>query len=120
MTVERKKLGKEGEAYALKYLKKHGYKIIEKNYRSQYGEIDIIGKDRNILVFVEVKTRTNWDPLEAVNKHKQKQLTRVALSYLAEKGLENSECRFDVVGINTGTGKMEITLIKDAFEAEGE
>ncbi|MEK7812659.1 MAG: YraN family protein, partial [Candidatus Desantisbacteria bacterium] len=88
MTYERINLGRYGEGKAANYLIKQGMKILEKNYRCGYGEVDIIANDRDTLVFVEVKTRTTstyLSPFLAVNKHKQVQISKVALHYLLEK-----------------------------------
>ncbi len=115
MTHERIKLGQYGEEKAANYLVKQGMKILEKNYRCGYGEVDIIAKDRDTLVFVEVKTRktsTYLSPFLSVNKHKQLQITKVALHYLLEKKLKEIPCRFDVVTIVD----TEIQWIKGAFE----
>ena len=112
----KKFFGKIGEKKAAEFLKKKGYKIIEVNYKTHYGEIDIIAKDGETLCFVEVKYRKNkscGDPLEAVNYRKQKNICQVALFYMMKKGLnEWTPCRFDVVSVCGD----EITLIKNAFE----
>ncbi|MFH1096345.1 MAG: YraN family protein [Candidatus Desantisbacteria bacterium] len=115
MTLERIKLGQYGEDTAAKYLLKQGVKILEKNYRCGYGEIDIIAKDRDTLVFVEVKTRktsTYLSPFLAVNKHKQLQISKVALHYLLEKKIQAIPCRFDVVIVVD----EDIQWIRGAFE----
>ncbi|MBI4777484.1 YraN family protein [Candidatus Desantisbacteria bacterium] len=115
MTYARIKLGQCGEEKAADYLVKQRIKILEKNYRCGYGEIDIIAKDKDTLVFVEVKTRktsTYLSPLLAVNKHKQLQISKVALHYLLEKKLKEIPCRFDVVTVVD----EEIQWIKGAFE----
>lgn len=119
MSKERIELGKIGEALALKYLKRHGYKILEQNYRSQFGEIDIIAKDKEILTFIEVKTRKSSEfglPQESVDIHKQRQIAKVALIYLAKRNIEEIDCRFDIVAITSLLGqKPKIELIKNAF-----
>jgi len=117
--MEKKELGKKGEELALRFLKKRGYRIIEKNYVCKMGEIDIIAKEKDTLVFVEVKTRTSTifgPPQLAVNPTKQMQLSKVALSYLKAKQLEDIKARFDVVAILLGPKGEEIELIKDAFD----
>jgi putative endonuclease len=83
------------------------------------GEMDIIAKEKDTLVFIEVKTRTSTffgPPQLAVHSSKQRQLSKVALNYLKEKRLEDAKARFDVVAILLGQKKEEIELIKDAFE----
>jgi putative endonuclease len=117
--MEKKALGKKGEGKALWFLKKKGYRIIEKNYVCKLGEMDIIAKEKDTLVFVEVKTRTTTEfgpPQLAVNSSKQRQLSKVALNYLKEKHLEDVKARFDVVAILLEQDKEKIELIKDAFE----
>jgi len=116
---EKKELGKKGEEVALRFLKKRGYRIIEKNYVCKLGEMDIIAKEKDTLVFIEVKTRTSTafgPPQLAVNASKQRQLSKVALNYLKEKHLEDVKARFDVVAILLGQKGEEIELIKDAFD----
>jgi putative endonuclease len=118
---EKKELGKKGEEKALRFLKKKGYRIIEKNYVCKLGEMDIIAKEKDTLVFVEVKTRTTTEfgpPQLAVNSSKQRQLSKVALNYLKEKQLEEVKARFDVVAILLEQEKEKIELIKDAFELQ--
>jgi putative endonuclease len=117
--MEKKELGKKGEELALRFLKKRGYRIIEKNYVCKMGEMDIIAKEKDTLVFIEVKTRTSMafgPPQLAVTRFKQRQLSKVALYYLKEKRLENVKARFDVVAILLVQKGEEIELIKDAFE----
>ena len=117
--MEKKELGKKGEELALRFLKKRGYRIVEKNYVCKMGEMDIIAKEKDTLVFVEVKTRTSTifgPPQLAVNPTKQMQLSKVALSYLKAKQLEDVKARFDVVAILLGPKGEKIELIKDAFE----
>jgi len=117
--MQKKELGKKGEEVAFRFLKKNGYRIIERNYVCKMGEIDIIAKERDTLVFVEVKTRTSTTfglPQLAVNSSKQMQLSKVALSFLKEKRLEDVKARFDVVAILLRPKGEEIELIKDAFD----
>jgi len=116
---EKKELGRRGEEVAFRFLKKKGYRIIEKNYACKMGEMDIIAKEKDTLVFIEVKTRTSalfGPPQLAVNFSKQRQLSKVALNYLKEKRLEDVKARFDVVAIFLGGKEEEIELIKDAFD----
>lgn len=115
-----KKLGKKGEELAVSFLKKKGYQILEKNYRCRLGEIDIVAKDKEKIVFVEVKTRSSLTfglPQEAVNHPKQLRLTRLALTYLSYHKLKDTSCRFDVVCISTEGKKPKIHLITNAFPA---
>lgn len=92
--------GKEGEEIACNYLQKNGFEIIERNYHHGHAEVDIIAKDGNEIVFVEVKARKSLeygDPEFAINKKKISQIKKVALAYLIENNLEESECRIDAV-----------------------
>ncbi len=110
MNIEK---GKIGEDVACGYLQEKGLKLLKRNYRTPYGEIDLIMRDGNVLVFVEVKYRTSdhWgDPLESVNRRKQYKIQSVADHYLYCYGT-NSLCRFDVVGIL----KDEINWVKGVF-----
>ena len=116
---EKKELGKRGEDLALRFLKRNGYKIIERNYVCKMGEMDIIAQEKDTLVFVEVKTRTSMDfgpPQLAVNPTKQMQLSKVALNFLKEKRLEDVKARFDVIAIVLRPTGEEIELIRDAFD----
>jgi putative endonuclease len=119
--MQKKELGKKGEEKALRFLKKKGYRIIEQNYVCDLGEMDIIAKDKDILVFIEVKTRTSMafgPPQLAVNQFKQRQLSKVALHFLKEKKLEDVKARFDVVAILLLPEKEEIELIRNAFDLQ--
>ena len=116
--MQKKELGKKGEELALRFLKGKGYHIIEKNYVCKMGEMDIIAREKDTLVFIEVKTRTSnffGPPQLAVNATKQRQLSKVALNYLKEKNLGDAKARFDVVAILLKEKLKEIELIKDAF-----
>lgn len=120
MTIERLRLGRRGEEFARGFLERSGYRIICCNYRCKLGEIDIIAKDGETLVFVEVKTRTDFafgSPAAAVTMKKQRQICRAAQCYLAEHGLFGTPARFDVIAIFLGkNGREQIELIADAFE----
>ena len=117
--IDKKELGKKGEELALLFLKKRGYRVIGRNYVCKMGEMDIIAKEKDTLVFVEVKTRTSTTfgpPQLAVNPKKQSQMSKVALNFLKEKKLEDVKARFDVVAILLGPRGEEIELIRDAFD----
>lgn len=100
-------IGQRGEETACKYLESKGYSIIKRNFHfGRNGEIDIIAEKDNILVFVEVKSRTNdayGDPLLSINYPKQKALRKAAEGYLYINKITDKECRFDVVLINLNT-----------------
>jgi putative endonuclease len=121
MTLDNAKqvLGKEGERIAEQYLKKKGYKLIERNYRCHGGELDLIVLDRRVVVFVEVKTRTGQgfgSPFEAVEYHKQKRMIRAAQFFLNEKNLHQRDARFDVVGVSWSGREPVVEHIENAFE----
>ena len=113
--MNRRAEGSAHERQAAAYLEERGLKILEYNYRTARGEIDLIARDRDMLVFVEVKYRADaskGNPLEAVGPAKQERVRRTAAWYLMKKGISQEvPCRFDVVGI---LGK-EIVLVADAF-----
>jgi len=111
--------GKEGERIAANFLKKSGYRIIETNFRCAIGEIDIIAREKDELVFVEVKIRTSGDlgfPEQAVGIKKQKKMSQLALWYLQKKNTKDTAMRFDVLAIMILPAGNEIKLIKNAFD----
>lgn len=121
MTVKRLTLGKTGEDLAERHLVRHGYSILERNYRSRLGEVDIIAREAGSLVFVEVKTRRGsrcGEPFDAITTRKKGQLVRVAHEFIARSNLHNSPARFDVVSVLFDTaGKVQIDVVKNAFDA---
>ncbi|MGD8470245.1 MAG: YraN family protein [Desulfobacterales bacterium] len=115
----KQKFGEQGEALAARRLKKAGYKIIETNYRTRLGEIDIIAKDKDTIVFVEVKSRRSvyfGNPKQAVTLQKQKKISMVALYYLKSTGQSTAKARFDVVTVVSNQDKTQVEIIKNAFE----
>lgn len=114
-------IGKIGEEYAVNFLKEKKYKIIERNYRKRYGEIDIIAENKNYIIFVEVKTRhtdSMTSAADAVNRQKQNKIIITASMYLSENETDKF-CRFDVceVYINADNLKLvNINYIEAAFE----
>jgi putative endonuclease len=119
MTESKKSTGNKGEDLAASILVKKGYEIVERNYRYGKGEIDIIAKDKDVLVFVEVKTRKNLEyglPELAVTKNKQRQVRKIAEAYLFEKEIKDVDCRLDVIAIQFYQNqKPKITHIENAF-----
>lgn len=112
------RLGEKGEGIAVSFLKKNGYSIIERNYRNTFGEIDIIARDNETLVFIEVKTRESMEfglPFESVTMRKRKKIAKVALSYL-KRFDEVPSCRFDILSICYKNNSPAFELIRDAFE----
>ena len=115
--AEHNKKGVEGEQIAQNYLSNLGYKILETNWRFQKAEVDIIAKNNNFLVFVEVKTRANnlfGDPQTFVSEKKQALFKSAAEGYLEQKDLDY-EIRFDVISVILGAQKAKIEHFKDAF-----
>ncbi len=116
-------IGALGEETAVKALKKQGYKIIERNYRTKIGEIDIIAKDGEYTCFVEVRLRKNNDfgtPADTIDERKQMKIINTAKLYAVKNKIYNAPMRFDVVLINADTDgeklvKPNIQIIKDAF-----
>jgi len=110
-------LGGRGEDLAARFLARKGLKVLERNFRCPAGEVDIIARDGETVVFVEVKTRRGGlfgHPLEAVHSTKRDRLRKTALFYLSTRGGE-APARFDIVGINLGPGAPEIEHVEDAF-----
>ncbi len=120
MSLFKKTLGKEGEDRAAQFLAKKGYKILERNYSTRSGEIDLVALHNGEVVFVEVKTRTSDSygaPELAVNPRKQLRMIKAALGYIKYKKLHQMPCRFDVVAITT-TDEKGVELIQNAFEMD--
>lgn len=112
-----KVFGSKGEDIAAEFLKQKGYKILKRNYTTPLGEADIIARDNNTIVFVEVKARSSnafGQPFEAVNHRKQEKLKKIALYYLKHNKIE-LPVRFDVVSIVSRNGKAEVNHIIEAF-----
>lgn len=120
MSFKRLALGRSGENLAAKHLKKKGYSILYKNFRTHCGEIDIIARYQDVLIFVEVKTRSRGEigsPLQAVTGRKQHQISKVALEYLSRNDLFDKDARFDVISIICDSNnKTEIEHIENAFD----
>lgn len=112
-------LAKNGEDKATSFLRANGYRILERNYRSKFGEIDIIAKDKDCICFIEVKTRSSSNfglPQDSVIKRKIRHISRAALDYLKRNNLLDLPARFDVVSIlDNQADKDNIGIIKDAF-----
>jgi putative endonuclease len=114
---EASELGKQGEEIAVSYLLKQGYIILDKNWRAGRNEIDIVAKDKDFVVIVEVKARSSGsvaEPEEAVTREKQQALIRAANSYIFRKNI-NLEARFDIISIIHNKNETRINHIKDAF-----
>ncbi len=118
MAYNKRKIGTEYERIAGKYLEREGYVILAYNYRCRLGEIDIVAREGNYLVFCEVKYRSgtkSGHPSEAVDFKKQKILSRCALYYIMKENAREVPCRFDVISIYD----EQIMVIKNAFDYIG-
>jgi len=119
LTQARLELGRYGEDLAYKRIKRLGYRKIIRNYRCPLGEVDLIANDGDTLVFIEIKTRRGKPTgyaKEAVNARKQRQLSKVALSYMKSNNCSDAKARFDVIAISIKEDKPEIEVVKNAFD----
>ena len=123
MKSNKAEIGSFGEDFTVKYLRKQGYKILERNFHSRFGEIDIIASKKDVIAFVEVKTRGEnaiYSPREAVDFHKQQKCIKTAQMYLVNNAVE-LQPRFDVSEIlleNRGDYKLKVkehNYIENAF-----
>ncbi len=114
-------LGDRGERAAARFLRRKGMRVITRGYRTRYGEIDLIARDGDILVFVEVKSRRQGVPAEAVTFEKQRRITLAALHFLRKHDLLDLRSRFDIVAVvwPDERGEPQIEHIPNAFEAVG-
>lgn len=117
-------LGNAGEREAARFLRRLGYRVIARRYRTPLGELDLVARDGKCIVFVEVKTRRSSEagqPFEAVDRRKQQQLTKLALAFLKRRGWLEQPARFDVISIvwPEAANAPEITHYRNAFEPVG-
>jgi putative endonuclease len=120
VSVARQAFGKTGEDLAVAELERRGYAVLARRYRTKHGEIDIVARDGDTTVFVEVKARATAEfgtAAEAVTRRKQLQLASMARDYLARGNLTNVPCRFDVVAIDGVGESAVITVYRHAFDA---
>ncbi len=120
---ERHEFGREGERAAVRYLEARGYRVLDTNYRWQRAEIDIIAREEDHLVFIEVKARKDdgfGSPEGAVDRRKQEQIAKVAAHYVQKHGLEDVDCRFDVLALREipGSAGLSVDHFKNAFWIE--
>lgn len=114
----RRSWGRQGEQWAERELRRQGYKILARNYRTPVGEIDLVASQDGVLVFIEVKLRRQLHygaPQEAVTRSKQRHLCQAALYYLRQQHLELARFRFDVVAITLAGTEPQIEIIPHAF-----
>ncbi len=117
-SLTNRSLGAWGEELALRFLSRRGYTLVERNYRTRYGELDLIVRQGSTLVFVEVKLRRGTgfgDPVEAVTPHKQAKIRSLAQRYLLDREPAFDTLRFDVVGILMDKDTPRVRHIKGAF-----
>lgn len=111
--------GKAGEEAAVRYLRRKGYRILERNLRTPFGELDIVARRGGEVAFCEVKSRSGGDmeeALSAVDARKRERLARAAAYYLWCRELEGVNCRFDVIALLNGRKGWKIVHVRDAFE----
>jgi len=112
--------GRAAEGEVATWLKRRGYRVLERNHRNPGGELDLIARDGEVLVFLEVKARSRTDhggALAAIDREKRRRVVRAATVYLARSGWEG-DCRFDVVAVEQIDGAWRFLLYQGAFEAE--
>ena len=117
---KRQSLGKMGEDLACAELERRGYAILERRYRTRFGEIDAVAKFGPVYVFVEVKARNGEDfggGAAAVTPWKQRRITNMALDYIARHKLQDQPCRFDVVTVDVDGEQTSIVVYQHAFDA---
>ncbi|MBI3608723.1 MAG: YraN family protein [Nitrospirae bacterium] len=120
MPSETGAFGAHGEAVASTVLAKRGYRIVERNVRSRWGELDMVAYDGTTLVFVEVKARRGarfGEPAYAVDRRKQRRLVRLAQQYLVRRKLGEPLCRFDIVIVDERPDGPWVEVIPNAFDA---
>jgi putative endonuclease len=117
-TDSRQALGISGEDLACAELQRRGYVIVERRYRTRFGEIDIVAKDGPTTVFIEVKARMTQEfggAAAAMTRWKQRRIARMAVDYLARRNLHDCPCRFDVVAIDFNESEPRIIVYPNAF-----
>lgn len=116
--MERQDLGRRGEDLACRTLEARGYHILHRRYRTRYGELDIVSEHGGVLVFVEVRARSNGrfgHPAHSVDAQKQQRVAAMADAYLGLEGQQNRVCRFDVVAVEADAVPPRVTVFPDAF-----
>jgi len=115
----RQALGIRGEDIACEELKRRGYDILDRRFRTRCGELDIVARDHGVLVFVEVRARSGCrfgSPFESVTSQKRRRICAMAETYLFVKQLAGAACRFDVVSVIEEQGVCKVELLKGAFD----
>lgn len=120
-TDHRQGLGLLGEDLACAELRRRGYSILARRYRTRFGEIDIVARHGEVTVFVEVKTRDGQDfgdGAESVTPWKQRRVAKMAVDFLARHRLDDRPCRFDVVAVDVSGRSPRIEVYPSAFDAD--
>lgn len=116
-------LGRRAERVAERELRRRGYRIVARNLRLAGGEIDVVALEGGTVCFIEVRARSSDEvgsALESVDRKKRRQLTKLARSFLRQRGLERLPARFDVVAVEPAAdGTLKVTIVADAFPAQG-
>jgi putative endonuclease len=117
--MDRQTSGKLGEDLACAELSRRGYEILERRYKSRFGEIDIVARHAGTIVFVEVKARADeafGSGALAVTALKQRKIAQMAVDFLARRRLHHQPCRFDVVAVALGRGEPRVEVYESAFD----
>ena len=118
MFNQNQSFGRRAEEAACRFLRENGYRVVARNYRTRFAEIDIVAKDKDTVCFVEVKARSSAAfglPQESVLGRKQAKICQAAVVFLKERGLLEARSRFDVVAVFADGEKLRCELIKEAF-----
>lgn len=118
MTMQRQALGQRGEDLACRALEARGYHILHRRYRTRYGELDIVSEQAGVLVFVEVRARSDGrfgHPATSVDAQKQQRVAAMADAYLGLERQYDRVCRFDVVAVEAHADPPRVTIYPDAF-----
>jgi putative endonuclease len=121
MTDRRRRTGAEGETLARRALERAGYRILARNYRCRYGELDIVAEEGGVVTFVEVKTRRDGSygiPALAVTRAKRNRMTRAALHYLSTNHLHDRLARFDLVSVIASSEGWRVEILRNAFSVD--
>jgi putative endonuclease len=120
--MDRQQLGRQGETLACRALRRLGYAILDRRYRTRFGELDIVARDAATLVFIEVKTRaveSHGTALDAVTAAKRRTIVAMARDYLTRRRAWEGPCRFDVVGVTIAPARRpHITHVTNAFDVD--
>lgn len=116
--MDRQAMGRAGEEFTCEYLKKCGMRVLARNYRAKKGEIDLVARDGDTIVFVEVKTRSSnayGTAGEAVTYRKQQMIIKTAQWYIMQNNIKESNFRFDVAEVSAGDAGFSINYLRNAF-----